>query len=208
MPKSLTQKLIPSLFSSLVCLHTQCGNAETKAQTQKLENNVIQSDDAAIKGITLHKLYEQLEKAPDEISAENILVTIEKFWAQSGSPTADLLLIRALTAAENNNFDAAIQFLSSIIELYPNWPEAYNRRAFLYVLRQDYLQAQSDLRTVLSYDSRNIRALEGLVRVLRALGQTQGALEVNRELLKVYPFSQGAKETMFQLEEEVKEKGI
>lgn len=194
-----------------LCLLSKSSFGQPESSPEKLEGipfPIVTGNEASSKSATLQALYRQLAQAPDEISAEKIVVTIENIWSHSGSPTADILLGRALEAAEAQNFDSAFQFLSRIVELYPNWPEAYNRRAYLYFLRQDYLQAQSDLRMVLSLDPDNFRAMEGLVRVLRALGQTKSALEVNRELLKVNPFSPGAKESLIRLEEEVKNQGL
>lgn len=177
-----------------------------------ISEEVKVGDEKESKGTTplidLKTLYGELVKAPDDVSAEKITLSIEKVWTQSGSSTADLLLQRAIAAANAKDLDSAMYFLNSIIELYPDWPEAYNRRAYLYVLRLDYLQALGDLRRVLSLDTQNFRALEGLVQVLTALGQTKAALDANRELLKVHPFSPGAKETLLKLEGEVKNQGI
>ncbi|MFM7085124.1 MAG: tetratricopeptide repeat protein [Hyphomicrobium sp.] len=154
--------------------------------------------------LSLRTLYDELAKAPDDTTAERITIAIEKLWIKSGSSTADLILERAILAANARDFENSIFFLNRAIELYPDWPEAYNRRAYLYVLRQDYLLAQADLRRVLSLDAQNFRALEGLVQVLSALGQKKAALETSRELVKIHPFSPGAKETLLKLESEAK----
>jgi tetratricopeptide (TPR) repeat protein len=119
-----------------------------------------------------------------------------------------LLLNRALVAANEKNFDLSLQFLDTVTELYPDWSEGFNRRAYLYVVKLDYGRALGDLRRVLALDPNNFRALEGLVQVLRTMGQDKAALDVVRTLVKAHPFSPGAQETLKQLEEAVDGRGI
>jgi tetratricopeptide (TPR) repeat protein len=156
----------------------------------------------------LTRLYGQLAAAPDAATSQRIVQEIEMVWTQTASPTAMLLLNRALVAADQKNFDLSLQFLDTVTELYPDWSEGFNRRAYLYVVKLDYGRAIGDLRRVLALDPGNFRALEGLVQVLRTMGQDKAALDVVRTLVKAHPFSPGAQETLKQLEEAVDGRGI
>ncbi|OYW57044.1 MAG: hypothetical protein B7Z29_03335 [Hyphomicrobium sp. 12-62-95] len=156
----------------------------------------------------LTRLYGQLAAAPDAATSQRIVQEIEVVWSQTASPTAMLLLNRALVAANEKNFDLSLQFLDTVTELYPDWSEGFNRRAYLYVVKLDYGRALGDLRRVLALDPGNFRALEGLVQVLRTMGQDKAALDVVRTLVKAHPFSPGAQETLKQLEEAVDGRGI
>jgi tetratricopeptide (TPR) repeat protein len=157
---------------------------------------------------TLKRLYDELAKTSDPAAAEPIVRSIEQIWLQTESPTAMLLLNRALIAAQEKNFDLALHFLDSVTELYPDWAEGFNRRAYIYVIKLDYGRALGDLRRVLALDPGNFRALEGLVQVLRTMGQDKAALDVVRTLLKAHPYSPGAQETLKELEEAVEGRGI
>ncbi len=156
----------------------------------------------------LKTLYGALAKAPSVESAEEIVRQIEQLWVRSGSPTADLILLRAIRAAEAKNPDLAMQFLDRLTDLNPEWPEGFNRRAFLYVMKQDYARALGDLRRVLALDPGNFRALEGLTQILRAMGQNKAALDAARELIKAHPHSPGAADMLKELEREVDGQGI
>ena len=156
----------------------------------------------------LKKLYADLATAKDAAEAEPIVGAIQEIWVQSDSPTASLLLNRALAAAQEKNYEQALQFLDYLTGLYPDWAEGFNRRAYLYVVRLDYARALGDLRRVLALDPGNFRALEGLVQVLRTMGQDKAALEVVRELIKVHPHSPGAQEALKELERAVDGQGI
>jgi tetratricopeptide (TPR) repeat protein len=157
---------------------------------------------------TLKRLYDELAKTTDPAAAEPIVRSIEQLWLQTDSATAMLLLNRALVAAQEKNFDLALQFLDTVTELYPDWAEGFNRRAYIYVIQLDYGRALGDLRRVLALDPGNFRALEGLVQVLRTMGQDKAALDVVRTLLKAHPHSPGAQETLKELEEAVEGRGI
>lgn len=156
----------------------------------------------------LQRLYQDLAKAPDAATADPIVRTIEQVWVQADSPTATLLMNRALVAANEKNYDLALQFLDSVTDLYPDWSEGFNRRAYLYVIKLDYNRALGDLRRVLALDPGNFRALEGLVQVLRTMGQDKAALDVVKTLIKAHPNSPGAQETLKELEEAVTGRGI
>ncbi|MGZ8410345.1 MAG: tetratricopeptide repeat protein [Hyphomicrobium sp.] len=156
----------------------------------------------------LQRLYGELAKAPDAAAAEPIVRNIEQLWVQAESPTATLLMNRALVAANEKNYDLSLKFLDTVTELYPAWTEGFNRRAYLYVIQLDYNRALGDLRRVLALDPGNFRALEGLVQVLRTMGQDKAALDVVKTLLKAHPHSPGAQETLKELEEAVTGRGI
>lgn len=156
----------------------------------------------------LQRLYGELAKAPDAAAAEPIVRNIEQLWVQAESPTATLLMNRALVAANEKNYDLSLKFLDTVTELYPAWTEGFNRRAYLYVIQLDYNRALGDLRRVLALDPGNFRALEGLVQVLRTMGQDKAALDVVNTLLKAHPHSPGAQETLKELEEAVNGRGI
>lgn len=160
------------------------------------------------KAEALQRLYGQLAAAPDAVTSQGIVQEIEGVWSQTASPTAMVLLNRALVAANEKNFDLSLQFLDTVTELYPDWSEGFNRRAYLYVVKLDYGRAIGDLRRVLALDPGNFRALEGLVQVLRTMGQDKAALDVVRTLVKAHPFSPGAQETLKQLKEAVDGRGI
>ena len=156
----------------------------------------------------LQRLYGELAKAPDAASADKLVHQIEFIWAQADSATATLLLNRALMAAGQKNYDLSMQFLDTVTELYPEWTEGFNRRAYVYVVRMEYSRALGDLRRVLALDPGNFRALEGLVQVLRTMGQDKAALDVVKTLMKAHPHSPGAQETLKELEEAVNGRGI
>lgn len=156
----------------------------------------------------LKDLYAKLSAAPDAETAAPITAAIEKLWAFSGSPTADLLADRALFEAQRNNPALAFELLTAAIELQPDYAEAWNRRAFLYYMRDEIDLALGDLRRVLALEPNHYKALEGLAAILQNGGEKQSALKAYESLIKVYPAMPGAKSSRDALLEKVQGQGI
>ena len=77
----------------------------------------------------LDTLFDALKIAPDAESAKAIEERIWALWMVSGSDTCNLLMGRMKAAADEKDFDLAIKLLDAVIELKPNYAEAWNRRA-------------------------------------------------------------------------------
>lgn len=155
----------------------------------------------------LDDLYAKLAAAPDQETATPIAEAIERFWLHSSSATAELLVMRAVSVAEGNR-DLAMKLLDAAVELQPDYAEAWNRRAYVYYLNDDYKRALGDIRRVLALEPRHFKALEGLGQLLRTLGEKKGALKAYESLLAIYPAMPGAKQARDELRVEVEGQGI
>ena len=156
----------------------------------------------------LDELYARLATAPDQATADQIAQAIEQLWLHSGSPTADLLVARASVAAEAQNRGLAMKLLNAAVELQPDYAEAWNRRAYVYYLDNDYKRALGDLRRVLALEPRHYKALEGLGNLLLQLGEKKAALEAYESALKVNPNLPGARSSRDELKIQVEGQGI
>jgi tetratricopeptide (TPR) repeat protein len=132
-------------------------------------------------------LFGALKAAPDAETAKAIEERIWALWFVSGSDTADLLMTRVKTAVEGKDVDLALQLLDAIIDLKPDYVEAWNRRATIYFMKKDYGRALADIRQVLAREPRHFGALSGLGIMLQELGEDKKALEVFRRALAINP---------------------
>ena len=153
-------------------------------------------------------LFQALKAAPDDETARLIEGRIWALWLVSGSDTADLLMSRARAAIEQNDADLAIQLLDAIIELKPDYAEAWNRRATLYFEKHDYGRAMSDIARVLALEPRHFGALTGLGMILEDVGDDRRALEAFRRALEVDPRLERVPEIVKSLTEKVEGRGI
>ena len=97
------------------------------------------------KTINLDRLFEALKVAPDDESAKYIENRIWAIWFASGSDTANLLMDRVKMAMEAKDTDLALKLLDAIIDIRPDFIEAWNRRATLYYMKKDFGAAIADI---------------------------------------------------------------
>ena len=128
-------------------------------------------------------LFGALKAAPDEVSARHVEARIWAMWMQTPSDTAALLMSRAKTAMDAQKTDIALKLLDSVIKLRPDYTEAWNRRATLYYLNNDYLRSMQDIQQVLIREPRHFGALAGLGMIMQDIGDDKRALEAFRKAL-------------------------
>jgi tetratricopeptide (TPR) repeat protein len=156
----------------------------------------------------LSDLYALLATADDEDSAKAIAEAIERIWVHSGSATIDLLMERSVKAVSDKKLDLAEKLLDYVVELAPDFTEAWNRRAYVNFVRNDIERALGDLRRALALDPNHFKALDGLAQILREIGQKKPALSAFKRLLDVHPYWSGAKQAVEELSREVEGQGI
>jgi tetratricopeptide (TPR) repeat protein len=148
-------------------------------------------------------LFGALKVAPDDASAKAVEDRIWAVWTSAGDDTTNLLMSRAKKAADEQEYDLAVRLLSAIIEIKPDFTEAWNRRATVYFLEKDYVNAMADIAKVLSREPRHFGALAGLGLILQDTGDEKRALAAYRKALEVYPRLKGIDERVKTLTQKV-----
>ena len=110
----------------------------------------------------LDRLFEALKVAPDDDSAKYVENRIWAIWLGSPSDTANLLMGRVKTAVDGKDLDLAIKLLDAVIDIRPDFVEAWNRRATVYYTKKDFGRALADIHEVLAREPRHFGALSGL----------------------------------------------
>ena len=132
-------------------------------------------------------LFEALKAAPDADAAKLVESRIWALWLASGSDTADLMMTRVKTAMDEKDTKLAIQLLDAVIELRPEYVEAWNRRATIHFSNKDYGKSLADIRQVLAREPRHFGALTGLGVIMQEFNEDKLALEAFRRALAVNP---------------------
>jgi tetratricopeptide (TPR) repeat protein len=158
---------------------------------------------AADKTRGLDFLFGALKAAPDEASAKHVEARIWAIWLQTPSDTAALLMLRAKAAMDAQQTDVALKLLDAVIKLRPDYVEAWNRRATLYYLRNDYARSLADIEQVLVREPRHFGALAGLGMIMQDLGDDKRALDAFRKALEINPHLEKVPELVKTLSEKV-----
>ena len=157
---------------------------------------------------SLDTLFSALKIAPDEASAKAIENRIWALWIVSGSDTCDLLMTRVKDAIEEKDYDLAVRLLNSIIAIRPSYVEAWNQRATVYYLKDDYARAIADIAEVLAREPRQFGALAGLGLMLQDIGDDKDALEAYRKALAIDPHLENIPDVVKTLIEKVEGRDI
>src|SRR6201985_796738 len=149
-----------------------------------------------------------LKAAPDEASAKHVEARIWAIWMQTPSDTAALLMVRAKAAMDAQKLDVALKLLDAVIKLRPDYTEAWNRRATVYYLQNDYARSLQDIEQVLVREPRHFGALAGLGMIMQDLGDDKRALDAFRKALAVNPYLDKVPELVKTLSEKVEGRDI
>lgn len=151
----------------------------------------------------LDMLLTALADAPDAAIAGQVEAQIWSRWADSGSPTVNVLLERAKSAEDAGELDRAERFLDQASDLAPDFAEPWNRRANIAYDAQSYAAAISNIQEALKREPRHFGALAGLGLIYEELGQDDAALEAYRAALAVHPYYEIAVSGVARLERRI-----
>jgi tetratricopeptide (TPR) repeat protein len=133
------------------------------------------------------EMFAKLKAATEAAEAADVAADIWATWMESGSATVDLLMQRTLEALEAEDTGTAHELLDRVILLKPDYPEAYHRRAGLFLMEENYPEAFRDLNEALKLEPRHFGAWLGMGVILESLGGEKEALSSYREALAIYP---------------------
>ena len=113
----------------------------------------------------LDALFTELAKTKGE-AWQAIEHRIWILWSQSSSPSARFLMSRAVKAMNAKEFEDALVFLDDLTRLAPDFAEAWNKRATIHFILQNYGQSVADIQRTLALEPRHFGALSGLGMIL------------------------------------------
>lgn len=162
----------------------------------------------AASSVELDRLFDQLAKAQSPAEAALIEDEIWRQWSDSGSPTLDLIMLRGLKALEAQEYAVALDMFSTAIEIQPDYAEAWNKRATLYYVINDYDAAIADVTQVLAREPRHWAALMGLAVMFDDLDRKEPALGAYRAAFEINPQLEDAEAAIERLKVDVEGRGI
>lgn len=151
----------------------------------------------------LDSLFAQLEQAEDASLAASVEQAIWARWADSGSPTVNILLERAAAAESAGDADLASSYLDQASDLAPDYAEPWNRRANLAYRAENYSGAIAAIQETLRREPRHFAAYAALGIIYEELGQQRAALEAFRAALAIHPHYDAALQGVQRLEPQV-----
>ena len=157
----------------------------------------------------------QLNRLFNELKINNATLvygTEQKIWEiWTTHPTDEKLTLKlseGINLMQGNTLSESIEIFSDLIELDPNWAEAWNKRATALYLIGDYEGSQKDIDKVLELEDRHFGALAGQGLVNIKLENYEKAIESYERAQEIYPAMQSPKIMIEQIEQLIKQQLI
>ena len=157
----------------------------------------------------------QLNRLFNELKINNLALvygTEQKIWEiWITHPTNEKLtfkLSEGTKLMQGNTLSESIEIFTDLIELDPNWAEAWNKRATALYLIGDYEGSQKDIDKVLELEDRHFGALAGQGLVNIKLENYEKAIESYKRAQEIYPAMQSPKVMIEQIKELIKQQLI
>ncbi len=157
----------------------------------------------------------QLNKLFDELKIGNPILTFEieqKIWKiWSTHPKRNkltLMLSEGSNLVKIDQLNEAVKVFTKVIELDPNWAEAWNKRATVLYLLGEFQKSQNDIDKVLELEERHFGALVGQGLVNIQLKNYEKAIMSYKKAQKIYPSMKSPKIMIKEIKELIKKQSI
>ncbi|WP_336276600.1 tetratricopeptide repeat protein [Bartonella sp. CB178] len=135
----------------------------------------------------ISRLLKELKFCADVRKARTISQQLQRLWSQSGSETIDLLMAWAERAIGANDYGLALDYIDNVVALFPDYAEAWVRRAWIHIQFSDFKLAMLDLNHAISLEPRNYIAFFELGVVMESTDRPQLAIKAYETALHYYP---------------------
>ncbi|HUS54130.1 MAG TPA: tetratricopeptide repeat protein [Thermohalobaculum sp.] len=135
------------------------------------------------------RLFEALLTAPSEEAADPIEFQIMQFWmSQAPDQSSAEMMTQVMERRRQYDFAGAMKILDPLVERAPNWAEAWNQRATVLYLQQNFEDSLVDVERVLELEPKHFGALAGKAIMLMQQGRTTLGQKALREALALDPW--------------------
>ena len=161
----------------------------------------------------LDKLFTQLKNTKELSSAQVIEKEIWEIW--SIHPSDDRrgfrlteLLTQGTRLMNMGELSKAYKLFTQIIATEPDWAEAWNKRATVLYLMDQYQSSLDDIKITLALEPRHFGALSGQALNYIELNEYEKAIESYKAVQKIYPIMNGAKKMIPHLQDLIKDQAV
>lgn len=139
-------------------------------------------------------LFGELAEVEDQNRANQIQQTVWGHWLTGPDDTSDALMLQIQTALELGRPQVGIELSNQLIDSYPEYAEAWNKRATFFYILNRLDESVADIKTTLDLEPNHFGALSGLGLILMRTGDAEGALAAFEAVLKINPLSLSAQQ--------------
>ncbi|PPR46650.1 MAG: hypothetical protein CFH19_01068 [Alphaproteobacteria bacterium MarineAlpha5_Bin9] len=135
----------------------------------------------------LNDLFQELKKSSNEQQINEITGKIWDIWLETNDVQIEKYFTQGLKYLNSNNYQLAIISFTKVININPNFAEAWNKRATVYYILGDFDSSVSDIEKTLKLEPRHFGALDGLALIFLSIQDYQNAYKIYDRILKIFP---------------------
>ncbi|MEE3093339.1 MAG: tetratricopeptide repeat protein [Pseudomonadota bacterium] len=147
----------------------------------------------------LNGLFEDLAKPELDEPLDVVEGSIWALWCSHPDDSAVQQMERVIGGLSQGRFDAAERLLDGLVRDYPDWAEAWNKRATLYFLLDRDDESVADIEETLKLEPRHFGALGGFGQICLRRDEPVTARIAFEKALEVNPHLEGVREIVHEL---------
>ncbi|MDE0053919.1 MAG: hypothetical protein OXT64_06650 [Gammaproteobacteria bacterium] len=125
-------------------------------------------------------------------------------WCSHESDAAARAMHAAIVAIEASDFASAGKTLDRMVRRWPDWAEAWNKRATLRFLEERDPDSLSDIIHTLEREPRHFGALSGFGQICLRHGDMHSAVLAFERVLELNPYASELRQTVEKMQKRVK----
>ncbi len=181
-PALRTRRILPTgrtllLLCAAVLALGGAGRAAADQQDQRLDG-----------------LFARLQTTSNRAEAAAAQQQIWQIWIESDDGFADRLMQTGIAAMASRQHTLALEYFDRLVAHAPEFAEAWNKRATVHYLLQDYGASVRDIERTLELEPRHFGALSGLGMIYDAIGEPAAALRSYEAAVAVNPHRDGTRQ--------------
>lgn len=147
----------------------------------------------------LDGLFARLQSTDRPGEAQALEQRIWQIWIESDDPKENRLMALGIRAMSLRRLPQALERFDRLVEVAPEFAEAWNKRATVHYLMGNYGASVRDIQRTLALEPRHFGALSGLGLIYDALEEPAAALRSFEAALEINPHMEGPRQRMEEL---------
>jgi len=140
----------------------------------------------------LEILFNNLLQIEAETKAMPTIAQIWTIWSTALDKKVQAKFDKGNKLMEKRQFKESIDIFSEVINLQPNFAEAWNKRATVHYIIGNYDNSIKDIFSTLDLEPRHFGALDGLAQIYFNQDKYFEAAQIYRKILKIIPYNKKA----------------